>query len=509
MPKNSATRGFTLLEMVVYISIFATVVVVLTTITLTILSTKNQTRASRITYEESRFILERINNRIRIAPGMDTGNSVFGQSPGKIVLKSPVAETNLTTIELVDGVVVETIAGDEPSALSSADVEVTDLLFTLVRSSEIENTIQTSITIRFRNENRKDLYAETALTTQASFRNDFPYSWIQTDWSGGGGQDVWSNPTQFLANADAHLDNTSCPGDARLANNPDEIVIHVADVCDFHGFFHLQEDVTGAEGVRMEDMPNLGARVGGYSGNAADSNPSNYFDTTFKAQSGKLYHIWARMKVAADSDFGTSDSMYIQFNDSLENGDPVNRIGTSQGLVVGNRLQTWVWNDMRTGGIENTGNIITFEQNGDHTLRVQRREDGAALDQIILSSVAYINSKPPNGAIFPEMHESPAEIISSKFDAGDASVFGQLKWSAYTPSGTSVKFQLRSSDSSSTLDSEAWQGPTDPSDYYTMSDVGVNALHDGDRWIQYRALLESTTAAETPMLNSVSLSYSN
>lgn len=509
MPKNSPQRGFTLLEMVVYISIFATVVVVLTTITLTILSTKNQTRAARITYEEARFILERINNRIRIAPGMDTGNSIFGQSEGKIVLKSPVAETNLTTIELVNGVVMETVAGREASALSSADVDVTDLLFTLVRSSETENTIQTSITIEFRNEKRKDLFAETALTTQASFRNDFPYSWTQTDWSGGAGQEIWSNPTQFLNNADAHLDNTSCPGDARLGNRPDEIVIHVADVCDFHGFFHLEDDATAAESVRVEDMPNLGARVGGNSGNAADSNPSNYFDTTFKAQSGKPYHIWARMKVAASSEFGTSDSMYIQFNDSLnKNGGSVNRIGTSQGLVVGNRLQTWVWNDLKTG-LENTGKIISFEQDGDHTIRVQRREDGAALDQIILSSVVYYNAGPLNGTIFPEIHESPAEIISSKFDTGDASVFGQLKWSAYTPTGTSVKFQLRTADSAVGLDAEQWQGPTGISDDYTVSNVGVNALHDGGRWVQYRAHLESTTSAATPMLNSVSLSYSN
>lgn len=508
IPTFNHHKGITLIEVIVYVSIFSIIVFTITAFTLDMIKVKNQTKASRLTYQEARYILERINNRIRFAPGIDTGNSVFNQNPGKIVLKSPEAATNITTIAVENGQVTEQVASQTKSILSSNDVIVTNLTFRSLVASESGSTVQTTISVNYNDRGRADIRANTTLTTQASLRNDYPYAWIQTNWAGGGGAEQWEDPTKYWSNPDQNLDHSSCVGDARLGTDPDEIVLIAADACEFHGNFHLQDDPTGAKGFRGEDMPNLGLRVGGHFGNAAESSPTHYFDTSFKARSNKQYHLWARLKVVAGSDYGTSDSFYIQFSDAVAGGNPVNRIGKNQGLIVSNGNPTWAWNDIWLGA-PNVGEIMTFEQSGDHEIRVQRREDGFAIDQIVLSSSRYFTSPPPNNAILTQTFARSAVLLSSKFDAGKPSVFGQLSFSALTFESISVKFQLRSSDSIQGLEQETFKGPTGPNDYYTTPNVGVNIAHDGDQAIQYRAILETSNPQTTPILHSFSLSYSN
>lgn len=103
------------------------------------------------------------------------------------------------------------------------------------------------------------------------------------------------------------------------------------------------------------------------------------------------------------------------------------------------------------------------------------------------------------------------EVVSASFDSGDAGVtYGNLTWSANTPTNTTVNFQLRTSPDGSTWTS--WQGPTGTGDYYTASNGSetINPVHaDGlnDRYIQYRAYLNTTEPGTTPTLQDVSVTY--
>lgn len=49
------------------------------------------------------------------------------------------------------------------------------------------------------------------------------------------------------------------------------------------------------------------------------------------------------------------------------------------------------WTDNAFGGV---GPVVYFASRGAHTVRVQLREDGLSIDQIILSVQAYINTSP-------------------------------------------------------------------------------------------------------------------
>jgi alpha-tubulin suppressor-like RCC1 family protein len=70
-----------------------------------------------------------------------------------------------------------------------------------------------------------------------------------------------------------------------------------------------------------------------------------------------------------------------------------------------------------------------------------------------------------------------------------------------------LRFQIRSADTEGNLSSATWYGPTGVGDYYTSSGQAINAVHDGDRWYQYRVLLDTTDTSLTPSVDSVSVNY--
>jgi len=88
-----------------------------------------------------------------------------------------------------------------------------------------------------------------------------------------------------------------------------------------------------------------------------------------------------------------NDSVYLQFDGSLDkNGQPVFRIGTTSGAAVviedasGAGLSGWGWAD---NGYGVDGPLIYFATSGPQRLRVQMREDGVGLDQIVLSASRF------------------------------------------------------------------------------------------------------------------------
>ncbi|PLX27606.1 hypothetical protein C0581_03340 [Candidatus Parcubacteria bacterium] len=101
-------------------------------------------------------------------------------------------------------------------------------------------------------------------------------------------------------------------------------------------------------------------------------------------------------------------------------------------------------------------------------------------------------------------------LISSPFDTGNAAnVVGDIAWSETTPSGTDVKFQIRTSADNATW--TGWSGPTDSSDYYTTPGGSntVTSTHSdgsGDQWVQYQALLVSD-GSDTPTLSDLTFTY--
>ena len=117
---------------------------------------------------------------------------------------------------------------------------------------------------------------------------------------------------------------------------------------------------------------------------------------SFNAQAGIPYRLWMRGKAIGNST--NNDSVWVQFSSSLnQSGGADYRIGTTSAIMynmeecTGCGLSNWGWNDT---GINGMGPVVFFAVSGTQTIRVQMREDGINLDQIVLSPQTYLGSAP-------------------------------------------------------------------------------------------------------------------
>ena len=129
---------------------------------------------------------------------------------------------------------------------------------------------------------------------------------------------------------------------------------------------------------------------------AALANPANYFELTFNALAGIGYHFWLRGK--ADKDSWANNSVFVQFSASVNAaGTAVNRIGTTGAATVSIEeganagVAGWGWADENYGAL---GGKMYFKTAGPQTIRIQVREDGMSIDQIVLSADRYATRAP-------------------------------------------------------------------------------------------------------------------
>ena len=145
----------------------------------------------------------------------------------------------------------------------------------------------------------------------------------------------------------------------------------------------------------------------------AAARPADYFELTFTARAGVPYHLWLHGR--ADGDDWDNDSVFVQFSGSVTaSGGATYRIGTTSATEINLEecrgcgvKKGWVWQDNGWGrGV--LGPHIYFARTGPQTLRVQTREDGLSIDQIVLSPSSHLASRPPAQAIESEP-DDPAE----------------------------------------------------------------------------------------------------
>jgi hypothetical protein len=172
-----------------------------------------------------------------------------------------------------------------------------------------------------------------------------------------------------------------------------EIVLYALDATKIAGTWSLVADTTAAGGTRIWNPDKGAAKL-----NTPLANPANYFEMTFQAEAGVAYHFWLRGK--ADNNYWGNDSVMIQFGNSVDgNGAPMYRIGTTTGGDVnledcsGCGESGWGWQD-NGWGVNVFGPDIYFAQSGTQTLRVQVKEDGFSIDQIVLSADKYHHLSP-------------------------------------------------------------------------------------------------------------------
>jgi hypothetical protein len=174
---------------------------------------------------------------------------------------------------------------------------------------------------------------------------------------------------------------------------PANVVIYSSDIPagGRHGSWTTGSDTSSPNNTKLI-TPDAGAPT------VTDpSAPTNYVDVTFTANAGTPYTIWMRLNALNNSKF--NDSIFVQFSDAQAGGSGIYGLNSSSALLVnlandstGASLQGWGWVNGAYWLSQPT--TLTFAGSGNHTLRIQVREDGVQLDQIVLSPTTYLSTPP-------------------------------------------------------------------------------------------------------------------
>jgi hypothetical protein len=233
---------------------------------------------------------------------------------------------------------------------------------------------------------------------------------VQTREDGLSIDQIVLSPSQFLTSSPGTLKNDTTilpkqtgnggettppppPPAPPTATATGDVVLYATEATVLSGAWTAVADPTAAGGARLRHPDAAAPKI-----TAASGAPADYFEMSFDAEAGKPYRLWLRGK--ADNNYWGNDSVYVQFTNAVDqNGSPIWSTGTSAAAEVnledcsGCGLAGWGWQDNGYGtGV--MGPLVYFAVSGPQTIRIQTREDGLSIDQIVLSPERFLNTSP-------------------------------------------------------------------------------------------------------------------
>jgi endonuclease/exonuclease/phosphatase family metal-dependent hydrolase len=222
---------------------------------------------------------------------------------------------------------------------------------------------------------------------------------------------------------------------AASASAQSDIVLQASSPSVRAGGWNVGSDGTAFGGAKIRDGDAGKAKL-----DTAKASPADYFELTFSATAGVPYRLWVHG--IADGDDWDNDSVFVQFSGSVNSsGGAVYRIGTTSATEVnleeckGCGLSGWQWQDNGWGsGV--LGPVIRFATTGTQRMRIQTREDGLAIDRIILSPSQYMNSAPP------ELSQAVSDSGSTASSSTSGTMLKVLDWNIHHGVGTDGNYNI-------------------------------------------------------------------
>lgn len=148
--KNSSQKGFTLVEMIIYVAFFAMLSVLAINATIMVMRSFYTLRINQSISQSATTAMERISREIRNAYNVDTANSTLGTSPGRLTLLTKTDTGTLTTSEfyVTAGNQINMKAGGvDQGSLMTKTVTATNLVFRLITTSNASTTISKAVKV--------------------------------------------------------------------------------------------------------------------------------------------------------------------------------------------------------------------------------------------------------------------------------------------------------------------------------------------------------------------------
>lgn len=156
--KKKLNRGFTIMEVLIYVFILGIISVAIITASLAVMSSFNKTKITRNILESGNNTLERITREIRQSNSVDVANSSLGSNPGVLMLNSTDGAGSPKTIRFIieNGALNIYQNGSLTGNLLNQNVNITNLIFRRISTGEgeavkIEMTLSNSDNSIFEN----------------------------------------------------------------------------------------------------------------------------------------------------------------------------------------------------------------------------------------------------------------------------------------------------------------------------------------------------------------------
>jgi len=169
-----------------------------------------------------------------------------------------------------------------------------------------------------------------------------------------------------------------------------DVVLYASDLA-LHGAWFAEADSTAAGGLKA-----LTPDTGWAATSAPLASPAHYVEATFQAPAGVPHALWLRLRATGNTKY--SESAWVQFSDARSGTTPLYQIGSASALLVNLEpcancgVSSWGWQNGAYWLSQPT--TVTFATSGSHTIRIQVREDGAQIDQVVLSPARFLGTAP-------------------------------------------------------------------------------------------------------------------
>ena len=150
MKRNTSQSGFSLIEMLVYISVLSMIFIVVVATIVSFTSSYRTLTAHRVIEHSALSSFERLTRDIRGATSIDMGNSTFASNPGRLTLITTHKAVSTTTkFYIENGILKLDVNGSYVGPLTTSKVTVTNMTYTLLSGSttqavRIQMTVQGS-----------------------------------------------------------------------------------------------------------------------------------------------------------------------------------------------------------------------------------------------------------------------------------------------------------------------------------------------------------------------------
>jgi hypothetical protein len=295
-------------------------------------------------------------------------------------------------------------------------------------------------------------------------------SWTQTDWSGGSGQNAWSDTTKYQSD-DGHVDVASSPGSVKLSGSSSSISEPSFETVNDWTYYENEWDFNG--------------------GRSADWSTDGTYSYKFWSTGSISRYTYCQISQLVN--FTDLSTIYFDCKLWAEQNNVFEAYVLIDDAVVWQKAITTTTTEYLDESID--VNAYT----SDHYLRFR-------IKNIYWNTSTFADQTNyfENIRTSPSGYNSSGTLTSSIYDADSSSKeWGTMTWG--DAGVQTVKFKVRTSDDPNMSGANDWSS----CDYVTKDqDISsINSVNDTERYIQYRTELSTTNSSETPILNSVAINY--